>query len=165
MFEVLAFERNDALIADGVEPLIDGHREMAFAEQRPRISRAASDGGSDTSSVETGAGAHLVRRGVVDHQHPNWTVALRLQDEAALELQVDPSSTVSTIASPSSFATGAGYWWRERIVVDCGTEAERRARADRALRPETAGSLSSTELAAGARVGISMRASDMIAHI
>ncbi len=87
MFEVLAFERNDALITGGVAALIDCHCEMAFAEQRPRIGRVAGDGGGDPSSVEPGTGAHLVRCGVVDHQHPHWPVALRLQNEAALELQ------------------------------------------------------------------------------
>ena len=87
VLEVLAFERDDALVAGGVGPLVDGHGEMAAAEQRAGIGRARRDGGGDARGVEAGAGAHLAGRGVVDDQHPHRPVALGLQDEAALEFQ------------------------------------------------------------------------------
>ena len=87
VLEVLALERDDALIAGGIRPLVDGHGEMPATEQRPAIGRARCDGGGDARAIEAGAGAHLAGRDVVDDQHPHRPVALGLQDETALEFQ------------------------------------------------------------------------------
>src|SRR6516165_4900729 len=37
VFETLALERDDALVAGGVRSLVDGHGEMATAQQRARV--------------------------------------------------------------------------------------------------------------------------------
>ena len=87
MFEALALERDDALVAGGVRSLVDGHGQMAAAEQRARIGGACRNGGRDASRIEAGAAAHLARRGVVDDQHSYRPVALSLKDEAAFEFQ------------------------------------------------------------------------------
>ena len=60
---------------------------MPVAQQRSRIGRSRRDRIGDPRCVEACAGPHPSGRGVVDHQHPHRTVALRLQDEAALEFQ------------------------------------------------------------------------------
>ena len=87
VLQILALERDDALIAGGIRPLVDGHGEVPATEQRSRIGRARGDGVGDARSVEAGAGAHLAGRGVVDDQHADRPVALGLQDEAAVEFQ------------------------------------------------------------------------------
>ena len=87
MLEILALERDDALVAGHVGALVDGHGEMTMAQQRARIGGTRCDGGRDPRGVEAGAGAHLAGRGVVDDQHADRPVALGLQDEAALEFQ------------------------------------------------------------------------------
>src|SRR6202040_2382019 len=85
MFEVLALQRHDSLVSCRVGALVDGHRQMALTEQCSRTRTARRDRSSDPTRIESGAGAHLVRSSVIDHQHPHRTVALRLQNEAALE--------------------------------------------------------------------------------
>ena len=87
ILERAALERDQALIAAHVAALIDGHREMAAAEQRAGIGLARRDRRRDAVLVEARAGAHLVGRGEIDDQHAHRPVGLGLQDEAALELQ------------------------------------------------------------------------------
>ena len=87
VFQRAAVERHQALVAVHVGALVDGHGEMALAEQRAAVRLARSDRRGDTVLVEAGAGAHLVGRGEIDHQHAHWAVALRLQNEAAVDLQ------------------------------------------------------------------------------
>ena len=53
----------------------------------PGSAALAGDGGSDALGIEAGAGPHLAGRGEIDHQHAHRSVALRLQNEAAVELQ------------------------------------------------------------------------------
>ena len=60
-FEVAAFERDQALIAAHVRALVDGHGEMAVAEQRAGVGLAGGDRRGDALGVEAGAGAHLCR--------------------------------------------------------------------------------------------------------
>ena len=57
-----AVERDQALIAAGVGALVDGHGEVALAEQRAGISLAGRDRGGDALFVEPRAGAHLAGR-------------------------------------------------------------------------------------------------------
>ena len=85
MFEVLALQRHDSLVSCRVGALVDGHCQMALTKQCARTRTARCDRSSDPTRIESGAGAHLVRSSVIDHQHPHRTVALRLQNEAALE--------------------------------------------------------------------------------
>ena len=87
VLQVLALERDQALMAGGVGTLVDGHGEMARAEQRAAVILAGSDCSGDAVLVETGQGAHLAGCGVVDHQHAYRPVALGLQDETAFELK------------------------------------------------------------------------------
>jgi hypothetical protein len=87
VFEALALERDNALVAGGVRSLVDGHGEMATAQQRARVGCSRCNGGRDAGGVETGAGTHFARRGVVDDQHTHRPVALGLEDEAALEFE------------------------------------------------------------------------------
>ena len=87
ILERAALERDQPLVAAHVGALVDGHREMAAAEQRARIGLARGHRGRDALLVEARAGPHLAGRDEVDHQHAHRPVGLRLQDEAALELQ------------------------------------------------------------------------------
>ena len=107
VFQCAAVERHQALIAAHVGALIDGHGEMALAEQLAGCF-AFRDRRGDALLIEPRASAHLVGRGEIDHQHADRTVALGLQDETPSIFKAEPSITVSTIASPSSLATGCG---------------------------------------------------------
>ena len=60
---------------------------LTMAEQRSAVGLAGGDRFLDAGAVETRAGAHLVGRGVVDDQHAHRAVGLRLQDEAAFDLE------------------------------------------------------------------------------
>ena len=61
LFEVVALERNKPLIAAHVGALIDGHGEVAVAEQLAGLGLAGGDGRGDPIGVEARAGAHLAR--------------------------------------------------------------------------------------------------------
>ncbi len=87
LFEAAAIERDQALIAVHVAALIDGHGEMAAAEQFAAGGLAGRDRGRDALAVEARTGPHPPAGHVVDHQHAHRPVALRLQDEAAVEFQ------------------------------------------------------------------------------
>src|SRR4029450_202830 len=87
VFEPLALERYDPLIAGGIRSLIDGHGQMPAAEERACISRANCNGVRNAGGIKTGAAAHLAGCGVVDDQHPHRPVALGLENEAAFEFQ------------------------------------------------------------------------------
>ena len=87
VFQRAAVERHQALVAAHVRPLVDGHGEMALAEQRAGVGLGRSDRRGDAVLVETGAGADLVGRGEIDDQHAHRAVALGLQDEAAVDLE------------------------------------------------------------------------------
>ena len=103
VFETAAFERDQALIAAHVRALVDGHGEMAVAEQRAGILAVLQP-----RRVEPRIGAQPVRRLEIDDQERHRTVGLRLQDEAAVEFQRRAEQRVSTMASPSSLPTGGG---------------------------------------------------------
>ena len=109
VFERAALERDHALVAAHVGALVDGHGEMAVAEQiarrrscrprsRPRraLVRSARRRApcracvKSTTSMRTGPSVCVCRM-----KRPSI-------------LSAEPSSTASTTASPSSFATGAG---------------------------------------------------------
>ena len=87
VFQRAAFERNQALIAAHVRALVDGHGEMAFAQQRTGIGLARRNRGGDAILVEGRAGAHLAGDGEVHHQHAHRAVGPGLQNEAAVDLQ------------------------------------------------------------------------------
>ena len=107
----LAFKRHQALVAAHVGTLIDGHGEMAAAEQMSRLGFVRGHGGGDPRGVEARAGAHLAGRGEIDHQHAHRTVALGLQDERPSNLSAEPSRT----REHDRFAEQLGD--RRRIVV------------------------------------------------
>src|SRR6266508_1768986 len=87
VFEPLALERHDPLIAGGIRSLVDGHGQMSAAEQRAWIGRANCNGLRNAGGIKAGAAAHLTGRGVVDDQHPHRPVALGLENETAFEFQ------------------------------------------------------------------------------
>ena len=86
-FEIITFQRDDALVPGGIRSLVHRHGKMAVAQQLTLPGRARGNSGSDAFRVEPGAGAYLVRSRVVDDQHPHRAVALRLQDKATIELE------------------------------------------------------------------------------
>ena len=82
VFQTAAFERHQPLIAAHVRPLIDGHRQMALAEQRAGILAVLEPLG-----IEARIGAQAIRRLEVDDQERHRAVGLGLQNEAAVEFQ------------------------------------------------------------------------------
>ena len=87
VFQRAAIERDQALVAAGVGALVDGHGEMAFAEQRAGVGLAGRNRRRDAILAEARAGPHLAGRGEVDHQQAHRAVGLGLQDEAAIDFQ------------------------------------------------------------------------------
>ena len=87
VFQRAAIERHQALVAAGVGALVDGHGEMALAEQRAGVGLAGRNRRRDAILAEARAGAHLAGRGEVHHQQAHRAVGLRLQDKTAVDLQ------------------------------------------------------------------------------
>ena len=61
VFEAAALERDQALVAAHVRALVDGHGEMAAAEQRAGVGLARGDRRRDARLVEARAGPHRAR--------------------------------------------------------------------------------------------------------
>ena len=120
VFEVLALERNEPLIPAHVGTLVDGHGEMAAAEQLARVSGVGGDGGGNPFGVKARAGAHLAGRCEIDDEHAHRSVALRLQDETALELERGTQHD----GEHDGLAQELGH--RERIVVAAQDGIDRR---------------------------------------
>ena len=87
LLEIAAFERDKPLVAAHLRTLVDGHGEMAVTEQLAGRCGVGGDRRGDALGIEAGAGPHLARRGEIDHQHAHRSVALGLQDEAAIEFE------------------------------------------------------------------------------
>ncbi len=87
LFEVAAFQRHQPLIPAHVGPLVDGHGEMAVAEELAGLRFTGRNRCRHAIGIEPGAGPNLARRSEVDHQHAHRTVGLGLQDKAALNFQ------------------------------------------------------------------------------
>ena len=87
VLEVFAFERDQTLITARVRALVDRHRQMTMPQELPWTILAGRHGGRHALLVEARTAAHASRRAEIDHQHPHRPVGLRLQDEAALELE------------------------------------------------------------------------------
>ena len=83
---VLPGERHDALIALHPGARIDGHGQMAAAQQRFRR-RAAVHGLGKVFAIEAGITAQVARRAVMHHQEAHRPLRLRLQNELAVEFQ------------------------------------------------------------------------------
>ena len=127
MLEVLALERDDALVARRIRALVDGHGEMAVTEQRARIGRARRHRRRHPGGVEAGAGAHLARGGVVDDQHPHRPVALGLQDEPSFEFQRRPQQHGQHDGLAQELGHGDGVVVPRQDGVDGGAEAHHAA--------------------------------------
>ena len=82
VFQTAAVERDQALVAAHVRALVDGHGEMALAEQRAGVLALLQARG-----VEARIGAQPVGRLEVDDQERHRAVGPGLQDEAAVEFQ------------------------------------------------------------------------------
>ena len=87
LLQVAAFERDKALVAAHVRSLVDGHRQMTVAEKLAGRSRLRGYGCGNALGVEPRAGPHLAGRDEVHDQHAHRPVALRLQNEAAVEFE------------------------------------------------------------------------------
>ena len=87
VLERTALERHDALVAVHVGALVDGHGEVALAEQLARLGLAALGGLDQRVMVEAGIAAKAIGGVEIDHQQVHRPVRLRLQDELAFELQ------------------------------------------------------------------------------
>ena len=86
LLQALAFQGDDALIAAGGGALVDGHGQVAGADQVGVLERSGAEGGHPLR-VEARGGAQAVRRLEIDHDHRHRTVGLGLELEPALELQ------------------------------------------------------------------------------
>ena len=121
-FEIVSFKRNQPLIAAHVWALIDGHGEMATAEQLSGRDFVRGDGGGDTLGVKPRAGSYFAGRSEIDHQHAHRAVALRLQNKPPLEFE----GRAQHDGQHDRFAEELGN--RQRIVmaaqdgIDCGSE-------------------------------------------
>jgi len=82
LLQAAAGERDEALVAAHVGTLVDGHRQMALAEQCAGVLRLR-----EARLVVARIGAQAVGRLEVDHQERHRPVGLGLQDEAAVEFQ------------------------------------------------------------------------------
>ena len=82
VFEIAAFQRDQALVAAHVRALVDGHREMTLAEQRTEILTVLQP-----RRIEARIGAQPIRQLEIHDQERHRTVGLGLQDEAAVEFQ------------------------------------------------------------------------------
>ena len=82
--QALAFERNHALIALHLRAAVDGHGEMALAEQLRGLTVAAGNR-RDAVGGEARIAAQLTWNLVVGDEQIDRTVGRGLQDELALE--------------------------------------------------------------------------------
>ena len=80
--QAVAFERHHALVALGVEPAVDGHGEMAVAEQPP-VGRQRLN----LLRREAGIAAQPARHLIVGYQQVDRPVGRGLKNELALEFE------------------------------------------------------------------------------
>ncbi len=121
-FEVAAVERHQPLITAHFRALIDGHGEMAAAQEPAGIGLARSYRGRDARRVEARAGPHIARRGEIDHQHAHRAVALGLQDEAALEFEARAEHDGEHDGLAEQFCHRRGVIVTAQNGVDHGTQ-------------------------------------------
>ena len=156
ILQAAAVERDQPLVAARVGALIDGHGEVALAEQRAGRGLAGLDGAGHPALVEARAGAHLAGAAEIHHQHADRAVGLGLQDEAALDLE----RRAEQHRQRHGLAEQLGH--RRGIVVAARESrpprgrAAPRGRADRVPRPRTAGRYRRRMVFAGARTGMSV---------
>ena len=133
VFQAAAFERHQALVSAHVRPLIDGHREMALAEQRAGVLT-----GLEPLRVEARIGAQAIRRLEVDDQERHRAIGLGLQNETAVEFQrrAEQRREHDRLAEQLADRPADNHAWsgcrRARARAGSG------GRADRAQRPRTA---------------------------
>ena len=82
IFEAAALERHQPLIAAHIRPLIDGHGEMTFSEQRAGIQSV-----DEPLGIEACIGTQAIRRLEIDDQERHRAIGLGLQNEATVEFQ------------------------------------------------------------------------------
>ncbi len=77
IFQRAAVERDQALVAAAVRALVDGHGEMALAEQRAGIGFAFRDQRRGRRPLPKRApGPHLAGRGEIHHEQADRAVGL-----------------------------------------------------------------------------------------
>jgi hypothetical protein len=107
-FKALALQRDDALVARRGRALVDGHGEMALAEQFAGRDLVERDRLDELGLVDMGDGAEIIGRVEIDDHHRDGAVALGLELEAALELERRAEQDGERAASPSTRETGSG---------------------------------------------------------
>jgi hypothetical protein len=155
MLEVLAFERDQALVAARLRALVDRHRQMTIAQELPWTILASRHGRRHALLVKAGTTTHASRCAKIDDQHAHRPVGLGLQDEAPSNLSTEPSITVS-----DGFAQRAprAWAWLRRTASTSGPPHHAAAR--RCLHRKRQ-DVSSTEVAAGSRTGIPVSGSTL----
>ena len=149
VFQAAAFQRHQTLIAAHVRALIDGHGEMAVAEQRTGIRRIA-----EPRLVETGIGSEPVRRLKVDNQERHRSVGLGLKDEAAVELERRAEQRRQHDRLAEQLADRGGIVVTDQQLVEGRTEpGQPSAQIERAHLERNHGVIDGT--ADGARTGVS----------
>ena len=157
----LAVERDQALIAVHVGALVDGHGEVALAEQRAASRLACRDCRGHAVLVEARAGAHFVGGDEIHDQHAHRTVALRLQNETAIDLQ----RRAQHHREHQRFAQELGDRLRigvpRKDFVDDGPSRTTRPRRS-SLATSNGMTVSSRAVGDGARVGMAIWGSVMV---
>lgn len=86
LFQALAFQGHNTLVAAEIVALVDGHGEVALPDQIGILERGAPQS-FDPRGVESCRGAQAVGRLEIHHDHLHRTIGLGLELEPALELQ------------------------------------------------------------------------------
>jgi len=121
----LALKLDDALVALGVDALVDGEGHVALAHQGAGAGRSSA-GRREARLVVFRIAAQLARRGHVRDQHADRPVALGLQGEDAVELQETGEHT----GQRQKLAEQSGH--RLRVVVAVQDRVDQRAHAHQA---------------------------------
>ena len=121
ILEVAAVERHQSLVAAHVRALVDGHGEVATAEQV-----GGREPGLQPACVEARIGAQRIGRGEIDDDHRHRAVGLGLQDEAAVEFQRGAEQRCQHDGLAEQLADGRG------IIVLGQDLVERRAKPHQA---------------------------------
>ena len=117
VFQTAAVERHQPLITAHIGALIDGHREMALAEQRAGILA-----GLEPRGVVARIGAQAIRRLEIHDQKRHRAVSPGLQDEATIEFQRRAEQRREHDGFPKQLAHGSGIIVLGQDVVERGAK-------------------------------------------
>jgi hypothetical protein len=129
LFEPIALERDDPLVALGMNALVDRHGQDALAQQLLGPCLALGHRHVDRFLIVTRIGAQSVRRIEIDDQKIDRSVGACLQDEPALELErgADQRGKGHSLAEQPGDRFGIAVTADDG--VECGTEPDDAATA------------------------------------